>query len=150
MSRARAPRPARRNNRAAGRVYGPRAHGARARIALGTATALVAGCAIIALSQVPVQRDGDVLVDAAGMTLYTFDRDPYGASACDAQCALRWPPLAAAKGAKPAGDYTIVARADGGRQWAYKGRPLYARGADRKPGDRTGEAFDNLWRVARP
>jgi predicted lipoprotein with Yx(FWY)xxD motif len=125
-------------------------HGACARIAFGASTTLVAGCTLVALSQVPVQRDGDVLVDAGGMTLYTFDRDPYGKSACDAQCALSWPPLAAAKGAKAAGDYTIVAREDGIRQWAYKGRPLYVRNGDRKPGDRTGEAFDNLWRVARP
>jgi len=26
---------------------------------------------------------------------------------------------------KPMGDYTIIARDDGSKQWAYKGRPLY-------------------------
>jgi predicted lipoprotein with Yx(FWY)xxD motif len=119
-------------------------------IALGASAALVAGCAVFATVEVPVKRDGDVLVDAAGMTLYTFDRDPFGRSACNAQCAASWRPLAAQPGAKAVGDYTIVLRDDGGRQWAYKGKALYVRSTDRAPGDRTGEAFDNLWRVARP
>jgi predicted lipoprotein with Yx(FWY)xxD motif len=131
-------------------LTGAERHGARIRIALGASVTLVASCAVFALSQVPVKRDGDVLVDAAGMTLYTFDRDLLGKSACNAQCAANWPPLAAPAGAKAVGDYTVVARDDGSRQWAYKGRPLYVRSGDRKPGDRTGEAFDNLWRVARP
>jgi predicted lipoprotein with Yx(FWY)xxD motif len=125
-------------------------HGARMGVALGASTAVLCGCAAFAMSQVPVKRDGDVLVDAEGMTLYTFDRDTYWSSACNAQCAVGWPPLVAAAGAKPVGDYTIIARDDGRRQWAYKGKPLYVSGKDRKPGDQTGEAFDNLWRVARP
>ena len=127
-----------------------KAHGGRIRIALGVSAMLLGGCAVFALSQVPVKRDGDALVDAAGMTLYTFDRDPLGKSACNAQCAANWPPLVAPAGAKPAGDYTILARDDGRRQWAYKGKPLYVWSKDGKPGDRSGEAFDNVWRVARP
>jgi predicted lipoprotein with Yx(FWY)xxD motif len=127
-----------------------KAHGGRIRIALGVSAMLLGGCAVFALSQVPVKRDGNALVDAAGMTLYTFDRDPLGKSACYAQCAANWPPLVAPAGAKPAGDYTILARDDGRRQWAYKGKPLYVRSKDEKPGDQGGEAFDNVWRVARP
>lgn len=122
-------------------------HGANILGMLAASVVLLGGCAII---QVPVQRDGDVLVDAAGMTLYTFDRDPRGKSACDARCVADWQPLGVVAGARAAGDYTIVVRDDGRRQWAYKGRPLYVRSGDRKPGDRTGEAFDNVWRVARP
>ena len=37
---------------------------------------------------------GKVLVDAKGMTLYTFDRDTTpNKSACNGQCATNWPPL---------------------------------------------------------
>jgi predicted lipoprotein with Yx(FWY)xxD motif len=124
--------------------------GAGIRIALGLSATLLGGCALHAMSQVPVKREGGALVDAGGMTLYTFDRDTYWSSACNAQCAVNWPPLVAAAGAKPVGEYTIIARDDGRRQWAYKGKPLYVSGKDRKPGDQTGEAFDNVWRVARP
>jgi len=125
-------------------------HGAGIGIALGVSATLLGGCALFALWQVPVKRESGALVDAEGMTLYTFDRDSLGRSECDAQCAVNWPPLLAAAGAKRAGDYTIIVRDDGRRQWAYKGKPLYVSGKDRKPGDQTGEAFDNLWRVARP
>ena len=124
--------------------------GAGTRIALGVSAALLGGCTFFALMQVPVKREGGALVDAEGMTLYTFDRDSLGKSVCNAQCAANWPPLVAARGAKPAGDYTIIVRDDGRRQWAYKGRPLYVSGKDAKPGDQGGEAFDNVWRVARP
>lgn len=93
-----------------------------------------------------------VLTNAAGMTLYTFDRDTAGAgrSACNGPCADNWPPVMAAADAKPEGDYGIVTRDDGARQWAYKGKPLYLWAKDRKAGDKTGDGMNNVWHVARP
>lgn len=114
---------------------------------------VLAGCASAASRAVPVRSSGDVLVErASGMTLYTFDRDPpgIGRSACQAACAASWPPLVAAADAKPYGDYTIIQREDGTRQWAWKGRPLYRWSKDNGPGDRAGDGVGNLWRVARP
>lgn len=95
---------------------------------------------------------GPVLVDAKGMTLYTFDRDATpGKSACNGPCATNWPPLAAAAGAAPAGDWTVITRDDGSKQWAYKGKPLYGWVRDQKPGDTTGDGFLNgAWHVAKP
>jgi predicted lipoprotein with Yx(FWY)xxD motif len=148
MSHPRPAAPARGITAPAAAFTGWKAHGGR--ITLGVSAMLLGGCAVFAMSQVPVKRDGNALVDAAGMTLYTFDRDPPGKSACNAQCAANWPPLVAPAGAKRAGDYTILARDDGRRQWAYKGKPLYVWSKDEKPGDQGGEAFDNVWRVARP
>src|SRR5665213_2738130 len=77
---------------------------------------------------------GNVWVDAKGMTLYTFDKDTAGKSTCNGKCAVEWPPLAAGKGAKPSGKWTIVARADGSRIWAYDGHPLYTFLDDKKAG----------------
>jgi predicted lipoprotein with Yx(FWY)xxD motif len=94
---------------------------------------------------------GEALVDARGMTLYTFDKDAGGKSACNGPCATNWPPLAASADAKSMGDWSIVVRDDGGRQWAYKGKPLYAWTKDAKPGDATGDGFlDNAWHIATP
>jgi predicted lipoprotein with Yx(FWY)xxD motif len=93
---------------------------------------------------------GKVLADARGMTLYTFDRDSAGTSACTGQCAQNWPPLLAPADAKPVGSWTIVTRPDGGKQWAYKGKPLYGWARDGKPGDVTGDGVNNVWRVATP
>jgi len=44
----------------------------------------------------------------------------------------------------------VITRDDGQRQWAYKGKPLYGWAKDSKPGDRTGDGFNNVWRLARP
>jgi len=95
---------------------------------------------------------GPVLVDAKGMTLYTFDRDTApGKSACNGPCATNWPPLMAAAESKPMGDWTVIARDDGSKQWAYKGKPLYAWSKDTKPGDTTGDGFLNgAWHAAKP
>jgi predicted lipoprotein with Yx(FWY)xxD motif len=92
-----------------------------------------------------------VLADAKGMTLYTFAKDMAGMSHCAGPCAQNWPPLAVAADAKPVGDWTIVAREDGTKQWAYKNMPLYTWIKDTKPGDATGEGMAmGAWRVAVP
>jgi predicted lipoprotein with Yx(FWY)xxD motif len=85
------------------------------------------------------------------MTLYTFDKDAAGSgkSECNGPCATNWPPLLAAADAKASGDYSIITRNDGAKQWAYKGKPLYLWIKDTKPGDRTGDGFNNAWRLAR-
>jgi predicted lipoprotein with Yx(FWY)xxD motif len=83
-----------------------------------------------------------VLVGANGMTLYTFDRDADGKSACNGPCAANWPPLMAGADAKAEGGWSIVTRDDGTKQWAYKGKPVYFWAKDQKPGDKTGDGFN--------
>ena len=112
---------------------------------------LLAACASMAGTQTPVKvRDG-VLVDQADMTLYTFDKDSGGKSACNGPCAANWPPLLVKPGAKSEGDYSIITRDDGSKQWAYKSKPLYTWVKDQKPGDKTGDGFlNNQWHAAKP
>jgi len=100
----------------------------------------------------PVRTVDGVFVNAAGMTLYTFDKDvaSSGKSICNGPCAANWPPLMAGADARPGGEWSIVTRDDGGRQWAHKGKPLYLWIKDQKAGDRTGDGFNNVWRLARP
>ena len=94
---------------------------------------------------------GKVLTDGKGMTLYTFDKDAGGKSACNGPCAANWPPLMASADAKPASGYTVVTRDDGGKQWVHKGKPLYTWKNDKKPGDITGDGFLNgAWHIAKP
>jgi predicted lipoprotein with Yx(FWY)xxD motif len=94
---------------------------------------------------------GKTLVDAKGMTLYTFDKDSAGKSACNGQCATNWPPLLVAAGAKASGDWSLVTRDDKSSQWAYKGKPLYTFIKDTKPGDVSGDGvFNGVWHVAMP
>jgi hypothetical protein len=94
---------------------------------------------------------GKALVDAKGMTLYTFAKDTDGKSACNGQCAINWPPLKVADGSAATGAYTVVTRDDGSKQWAYKGKALYTWIKDTKPGDITGDGFMNgNWHIAAP
>jgi predicted lipoprotein with Yx(FWY)xxD motif len=86
------------------------------------------------------------------MTLYTFDRDVVGSgkSACNGPCITAWPALKVADSAQPMAAYTIITRDDGTKQWAYKGAPLYYWSKDTKAGDKTGDGFNGVWKVARP
>ena len=115
------------------------------------AAALLGGCASMTTPAPAGVADG-VLVGPNGMTLYVFDRDAAnsGKSVCNGPCATNWPPLMAADTDKPAGDYTVITRDDGKKQWAMKGKPLYYWAKDSKPGDKTGDNVGTVWHVAKP
>ena len=97
-----------------------------------------------------VKTQDGILVNSAGMTLYTFDKDAGGKSACNDQCAKIWPPVTAAADAKASGDLSIITRDDGSKQWAYKGKPVYLYAKDAKPGDKAGDNFKDVWHVIKP
>lgn len=111
---------------------------------------VLTACASMTSASAPVKETAGVLTDSKGMTLYTFDKDSAGKSACNGQCAVNWPPLLASGDAKATGDYGIVTRDDGKKQWTYKGKPLYTWFKDQKPGDKTGDGVNNVWHTARP
>ena len=100
----------------------------------------------------PVKTMEGVLTGSNGMTLYTFDKDPAGAgkSACNGPCATNWPPLMASESDQGSGDYSVITRDDGKKQWAFKGKPLYFWAKDQKPGDMTGDGFNKVWHTAKP
>ncbi len=50
-------------------------------------------------------------------------------------CTDLWPPVLAADDAEEVGDWTIVQRRDGTRQWALDEQPLYTSVRDKMPGD---------------
>lgn len=114
------------------------------------ASLLAASSSTMAQSAAPARMADGMLTGSNGMTLYTFDKDSAGKSNCNGPCAANWPPLSVMDGESAGGDYSIVTRDDGKKQWAYKGKPLYFWVKDQKPGDRTGDGFNNVWRVAKP
>ncbi len=112
---------------------------------------LLTACAQMSPAAPARMADG-VLTGPNGMTLYTFDRDTAGSgkSVCNGPCATNWPPLMAQAGAQGGGGYSTITRDDGSAQVAYQGKPLYYWVKDSKPGERSGDGVNNLWRVARP
>lgn len=118
---------------------------------VATATVATMAFAQMAPTKTGDSAKGKVLTNDSGMTLYVFDKDSGGKSACNGPCAGNWPPLKASADAKPMGDYSIISRDDGSKQWAYKGRPLYNWKNDKNPGDITGDGFlNNTWHIAQP
>ncbi|MDH4568188.1 hypothetical protein E8E95_16005 [Pseudomonas sp. BN414] len=105
---------------------------------------------LLGLAAEPAMEKDGMLVDAKGMTLYTYDKDSDGKSACNGQCAENWPPLMADASAKADGEWSVVKRDDGSMQWAYDGKPLYTFVMDKKAGEVTGDGKMGVWHVAKP
>jgi predicted lipoprotein with Yx(FWY)xxD motif len=123
-------------------------------IAIAISAAAIIPSAVLAQSAEPAKvadtSKGKALVDAKGMTLYTYDNDSGGKSACGGPCAANWPPLKASADAKAKGAWTVISRDDGSKQWAYKGKPVYTWTKDTKPGDVKGDGLNNVWHIAKP
>jgi len=122
----------------------------------GALVAAMSFAAMSAASAAPPTKTGSTskgptLTDGKGMSLYTFDKDSGGKSACNGPCATNWPIVKAEAGDQASDNYTIIARDDGSKQWAYKGKPLYTFAKDQKAGDITGDGFLNgAWHLAQP
>jgi predicted lipoprotein with Yx(FWY)xxD motif len=95
---------------------------------------------------------GSYLTDTSGKTLYYFAKDTPGQSACTGSCIGVWPPFSADAVTAPSllnpTAFSTVSRADGMKQTAFMGRPLYFYSGDTKPGNVNGEGFNNQWYAA--
>ena len=100
-------------------------------------------------SDPPIRQRAGILVDLKGRGLYNFGGDDPGKSNCSGQCILLWPPILASAEARPKGDFTLVVRDDGQKQWAWKGKPLYRWVSDKKRGDAGGDGVNGMWHLAR-
>ena len=91
-----------------------------------------------------------VITNSRGYTLYWFAPDSPTESTCNGSCAAYWPPVQAPVKAGPGvtGTITTITRADGSRQAAYDGHPLYTYIGDSKPGQASGNNVNlngGLW-----
>jgi predicted lipoprotein with Yx(FWY)xxD motif len=101
---------------------------------------------------------GRILVDARGRTLYLFEKDRGGKSACSGKCATFWPPLIASGKPHAVGDAKqsligTTRRPDGRIQLTYNHHPLYLFVKDAKRGQTNGEgvsAFGAKWYAVSP
>jgi predicted lipoprotein with Yx(FWY)xxD motif len=90
---------------------------------------------------------GRILVNSSGHTLYLFEKDKHGKSACVGQCATFWPPLITkgkphAMGGAKASLLGTTKRSDGRLQVTYNHHPLYTFVKDKKKGQTNGEGVD--------
>jgi predicted lipoprotein with Yx(FWY)xxD motif len=95
---------------------------------------------------------GKIIVDGNGRTVYVFDKDTSGTSNCSGDCLAKWPVVPAGDGTPQldgidASLISTVTRADGTKQLAVKGLPLYLFASDSKAGEAKGQAVGGVWWV---
>lgn len=108
---------------------------------------------------------GPIIVTAQGKTVYVQTRNhnqyggrenrggfrysyaeakAVGAMGCVNECLKAWKPVVAPASAQASGFWEIYTRADGTRQWAYKGAALYTYAADKILGDNRGNNIHEI------
>jgi predicted lipoprotein with Yx(FWY)xxD motif len=92
---------------------------------------------------------GRVLSTVDGKTLYAHEAETLARQTCLADCLKTWLPVPAPAASSGAGidGWSIVQRADGSKQWAYAGKPLYTFVGDARFGDLNGAA-EKHWQAA--
>jgi len=98
--------------------------------------------------------EGDVLTDAAGLSLYGFTPDVGGTPTCTDGCAQAWPLVTVDGDSLPDGldasVFSVVTHPDGSTQLAAGGWPLYYFAGDAAPGDVNGQGSGGNWFLAAP
>lgn len=103
------------------------------------------------VSQVLIKTDsklGQYLSDPNNKALYTYGSDTSGVSNCSGACLAAWPIYTATTTTDLAANVTVIKRADGTSQYAYKGMPLYYYSSD-TAGTVTGDGVGGF-HVAKP
>ena len=98
----------------------------------------------VAIAQSTIDANG-LLADAAGRTLYTYDKDADNKSNCNGGCAAAWPPYLVKEGDRNPSNISVVRREDNTLQWAINGKPLYYYAADAQRGDVKGDGQGGVW-----
>jgi len=78
--------------------------------------------------------------------LYYYDRDAANVSNCYDECTARFIPLPAPASAKPLGEWSVVTRKDGRKQWAYQSHPVYTL-LDDSVQSPTGDGAEGVWHL---
>lgn len=125
-----------------------------AAIAVTTVAVTASGASKGATVKTRSTKLGTILVNSRAVTVYLFEKDKNGKSACSGACAQNWPPVItkgkpSAAGKVAASKLGTTRRSDGRRQVTYNGHPLYTFALDNgKPGSTKGEgvkAFGAEW-----
>jgi predicted lipoprotein with Yx(FWY)xxD motif len=73
---------------------------------------------------------GRLLSTDTGFSVYAWDGDRPNTSNCKEACLKAWTPVAAGQSARPKGEWGVIERLPGVKQWTFRGQPLYTHIAD--------------------
>jgi predicted lipoprotein with Yx(FWY)xxD motif len=115
-------------------------------VIVATAQARTPKSAVVTLRKTSL---GTILVDPRGRTLYLFEKDGKGVSACNTACLSYWPAFTS-RTVPRAGTgvqqslLRLAKPRHGLRQVTYAGHPLYTFVGDKRSGQTTGEGLNNF------
>jgi predicted lipoprotein with Yx(FWY)xxD motif len=86
------------------------------------------------------------LQSSSNLPLYVYEPASPGRPICNQACEKQWMPLLAGAGEQPLGQWTLLLRADGRRQWAFDQYPVYTYLHD-TPDMPTADGADGVWHL---
>jgi predicted lipoprotein with Yx(FWY)xxD motif len=75
---------------------------------------------------------GRLLATDKNNSVYSFVQDSAIAAACVEDCLNKWQPVIAPGLARPQGEWSVLERSPGVKQWVFRGKPLYTYSLDRR------------------
>ena len=68
---------------------------------------------------------GRMITTDTRLSVYSWDKDGPDKSNCDAACVQVWLPVVAPESAQARGEWSVIERSPGVKQWAFRKKPLY-------------------------
>ncbi|MDA0995078.1 MAG: hypothetical protein O3A13_15805 [Proteobacteria bacterium] len=96
---------------------------------------------------------GRLLTTDKNFSVYVYDKDTSDTSMCDTECARTWLPVIAPAVARAVGEWSIIERSPGVRQWAFRQKPLYTHVLDARSWSLEGsdvEGWSNVYTQMAP
>ena len=81
---------------------------------------------------------GRMVVNEKRYSVYTYDKDGPNMSNCTGPCANTWQPVLAPASAQPQGEWAVIERSPGVRQWTFRKKPIYTFTEDQSPASQGG------------
>lgn len=82
--------------------------------------------------QVRAIATGRILMTSAGYVAFTSDADRPNVSNCRGECLSEWAPVIAAEAARSSGEFGVIERSPGVKQWTFRKMPLYTYVLDKR------------------
>lgn len=75
---------------------------------------------------------GRLLATSKNQSVYSYNDDSATSSACFDTCLEAWTPVLAPALTRPQGEWSILERSPGVKQWVFRGKPLYTSNSDQE------------------
>jgi len=82
--------------------------------------------------QVKTITTGRILMNSGGLVVYTSSADRPNVSNCRNECLEEWAPVLASETARAQGEWAVIEREAGVKQWTFRTQPVYTYVPDRR------------------